>query len=89
MLARNRLEFVLLYYAASRAGVTLVPLNTRLAAEEWAFILADAAPRIVFVDPSFVASLPDTPATTVVFDAGFDAWLRPVRNWSTFRGRGP
>ena len=75
VLARNRLEFVLLYYAASRAGVTLVPLNTRLAAEEWAFILADAAPRIVFVDPSFVASLPDTPATTVVFDADFSAWL--------------
>ena len=75
MLARNRLEFVLLYYAASRAGVTLVPLNTRLAAEEWAFILTDAAPRIVFVDPALVASLPDTPATTVVFDAGFDTWL--------------
>jgi acyl-CoA synthetase (AMP-forming)/AMP-acid ligase II len=75
VLARNRLEFVLLYYAASRAGVTLVPLNTRLAAEEWAFILADARPRVLFVDAVFLPSLPDTPAQTVVFDSSFDEWV--------------
>jgi acyl-CoA synthetase (AMP-forming)/AMP-acid ligase II len=86
VLARNRLEFVLLYYAASRAGVTLVPLNTRLAAEEWAFILGDADPRVLFVDPSFVESLPDTRAEMVVFDAGFDTWLQGEDARSDFPG---
>ena len=54
VLARNRLEVVLLYYAASRAGVCLVPLNTRLAPEEWAFILGHCRPRVLFVDSPFV-----------------------------------
>src|SRR5215204_4539930 len=54
ILARNRIEVVLLYYAASRAGVTVVPLNTRLAADELAYILADAEPLVMFVDEPFV-----------------------------------
>ena len=54
ILARNRIEVVLVYYAASRAGVTVVPLNTRLAADELAYILADAEPLVVFVDEPFV-----------------------------------
>jgi acyl-CoA synthetase (AMP-forming)/AMP-acid ligase II len=57
VLAKNRIEFVLLYYAASRAGVTLVPLNTRLASDEWAYILADARPRVLFVDEPFVDTI--------------------------------
>ena len=54
ILAKNRIEVVLLYYAASRAGVTVVPLNTRLAADELAYILGDAEPHVVFVDEPFV-----------------------------------
>jgi acyl-CoA synthetase (AMP-forming)/AMP-acid ligase II len=54
VLARNRLEYALLYYATSHAGVALVPLNTRLAHDEWAFILADARPAVLFVDAPFV-----------------------------------
>ena len=76
VLSRNRLEFVLLFYAASRAGVTLVPLNTRLAAEEWAFIVSDAAPRVLFVERAFVAGLPVTSSETVIFDESFDTWLQ-------------
>ena len=54
ILAKNRIEVVLLYYAASRAGVTVVPLNTRLAADELAYIFGDAEPHVVFVDEPFV-----------------------------------
>jgi acyl-CoA synthetase (AMP-forming)/AMP-acid ligase II len=90
VLARNRLEVVLLYYAASRAGVTLVPLNTRLAEEEWAFILADARPRAVFVDGPFLEAMdrlrPGLAASVerwVALDPGGDrrpGW-QPVEPW--------
>src|SRR3712207_9549057 len=36
-----------LYYAAGRAGLVLQPLNWRLAGEELATIVRDAAPRAV------------------------------------------
>jgi acyl-CoA synthetase (AMP-forming)/AMP-acid ligase II len=54
VLAPNGIEFVELIYAASRAGVALVPLNTRLATDEWTFIIDDAQPRVLFVADSFV-----------------------------------
>jgi acyl-CoA synthetase (AMP-forming)/AMP-acid ligase II len=47
ILARNRIEYVLLYYAASKAGVVPVPLNYRLAPAEWAWIVADAGARLL------------------------------------------
>src|SRR5262245_61480945 len=37
LLLRNRPEFVALAHAAPRAGITLVPLNTRLTAPELAW----------------------------------------------------
>lgn len=57
VLSKNRFEFVLLYYAASKAGVVLVPLNYRLAPTEWAYILADARPRVLFAEPTYAAAL--------------------------------
>src|SRR6476620_2651118 len=42
LLLRNRPEFVALAHAAPRAGVTLAPLNTRLAATELAWQIADS-----------------------------------------------
>ena len=57
VLSKNRFEFVLLYYAASKAGVVLVPLNYRLAPTEWAYILADARPRMLFAEPQYAAPL--------------------------------
>ncbi len=57
VLSKNRFEFVLLYYAASKAGVVLVPLNYRLTPTEWAYILADARPRVLFAEPEYAASL--------------------------------
>jgi acyl-CoA synthetase (AMP-forming)/AMP-acid ligase II len=87
VLAKNGLKYVLLFYAASRAGLTLVPLNTRLAPEEWAFILADAQPRVLLVGSPFVSSveaLADLPAQLITFETSgvpspgwqaFETWL--------------
>ena len=54
VLALNSIEYALLYYAASKAGVVLVPLNYRLAPPEWSFILNDAGTRIRFAGRAFL-----------------------------------
>ena len=41
VLSKNSIEYVLIYFAASKAGVAVVPLNYRLAVPEWTYILND------------------------------------------------
>jgi acyl-CoA synthetase (AMP-forming)/AMP-acid ligase II len=50
MLSQNNLEFVDLYGAAARLGAIVVPINWRLSAEEIAYVVADAGPKIVIAD---------------------------------------
>lgn len=50
VLARGGLGFIRLVHAMSRTGSILVPLNYRLAAEELAWQLADATPRLLLCD---------------------------------------
>ncbi len=47
ILATNRVDYVLLYFAASKAGVVPVPLNYRLLPTAWQTIIADAKTRLV------------------------------------------
>jgi len=57
LLSSNSLEYVLLYYAASRAGIVLTPLNYRLAPSEWRYILNDARPRLLLVAEPYLAAI--------------------------------
>ena len=50
LLGKNSIEYALVYYAASKAGVVPVPLNYRLAPPEWKFILEDAEAKFVIAD---------------------------------------
>jgi acyl-CoA synthetase (AMP-forming)/AMP-acid ligase II len=50
LLSQNNLEFVDLYGAAARLGAIVVPINWRLSAEEIAYIVGDAAPKVVIAD---------------------------------------
>src|SRR5215211_6259319 len=50
LLLRNRPEFVALAHAAPRAGVVLVPLNTRLAAPELAWQIVDSSAQLLIYD---------------------------------------
>jgi fatty-acyl-CoA synthase len=42
------------YYGVPQLGAILLPLNIRLSAEELAYILSDAAPRLLCFDPEFL-----------------------------------
>src|SRR5947207_2085315 len=47
ILSKNNIEYVLLYFAAAKAGVVPVPLNYRLAPAEWRYILNDAGAKLL------------------------------------------
>jgi long-chain acyl-CoA synthetase len=49
-LGKNSDRYFVLLYAIARIGAVLVPLNWRLAPDEWAFILRDADARLLFID---------------------------------------
>jgi acyl-CoA synthetase (AMP-forming)/AMP-acid ligase II len=55
--AKNTLEQLALYYGAARAGVVSVPLNTRLAPAEWAYICNDIGVETVISDAEFVDAI--------------------------------
>lgn len=54
VLSKNSLEYVMLYYAASKAGVVLVPLNYRLVPSEWAYIVNDARAEMLIASAEYV-----------------------------------
>lgn len=54
VLSRNRLWFPLLYFAAAKAGVVLVPVNWRLAPAEWLAILNDAEPSALVASREYL-----------------------------------
>jgi fatty-acyl-CoA synthase len=51
-LALNRVEYIWLFFALSRLGAILVPLNFRLAPGEYVYYVEDAAPKAFFFDRS-------------------------------------
>lgn len=69
----NCSEYLLLYFAASHAGATVVPVNIRLAATELAYVLRDAGPTAVFAEASLRVGLD-----------GIRERLPAVRHWISF-----
>ncbi len=64
-LGKNSDRYFALLYAVARIGAVLVPLNWRLAPDEWGFILRDAGVVALFNDEAFGA-----PAALLAMDAG-------------------
>ncbi len=53
VLAKNSLEYFMVYGAAAALGAIVLPINWRLSPEEVKYNLNDCAPRMVFSDASF------------------------------------
>jgi fatty-acyl-CoA synthase len=58
-LGQNHPAQIVLLLACARLGALLVPLNCRLAAPEWRFILDDSGARLVCATPDFLAAARD------------------------------
>ncbi len=50
VLSFNRTEYLTLFFATSRLGAILVPLNIRLAPGEFVYYLEDSTPKAIFFD---------------------------------------
>jgi fatty-acyl-CoA synthase len=57
ILSKNSIEYALLYYGCSKAGIAPVPLNYRLAPNEWEYIINDAGAKLVIAADEFVSAL--------------------------------
>ncbi len=62
ILSKNSLEYMILYYGASKAGVVPVTLNYRLVASEWAYIINDAGAEMVFAADEYIDQIDDIQA---------------------------
>lgn len=56
-LSHNRAEYITLFFALSRLGAILVPLNFRLAPAEFIYFLEDATPRAIFFDRDHLGAI--------------------------------
>jgi acyl-CoA synthetase (AMP-forming)/AMP-acid ligase II len=74
-LVNNGVPMIELFMAAAKARVTLLPLNWRLAAKELDYILADAAPRLLFHSDGLAdlaGRLSAPPRSILIADGGGD-----------------
>ncbi|MEE8346371.1 MAG: long-chain-fatty-acid--CoA ligase [Dehalococcoidia bacterium] len=76
-LSKNSIEYALMYYGASKAGVVPVPVNYRLAATEWPYIINDAEAKMLIVSSEYVS-----PA------GGIRGELKTVERFLAIDGRG-
>ncbi len=79
-LGLNSPEIVVLLFACARIGAVLMPLNWRLAEPEHRFMLGQAEPSAIFVEPDFVRHIeslyPDIgPLTLISYGGSSDGWL--------------
>jgi fatty-acyl-CoA synthase len=66
VLAENCLEYILLFSVAQKTGITLVPLNYRLAPAEIDYLLRSAEPRLVIGEAKFMQMLEDAPQYALI-----------------------
>ena len=57
VLAKNRIDYVLFFLAAAKVGAVAVPLNFRLAADEFDFIVNDSTATIVITEAEYIPVL--------------------------------
>jgi len=57
VLLHNRKEYIEIFFALSKLGGIIVPLNWRLAVSEIQFILQDSGAKVIFFEPEFKQSI--------------------------------
>ena len=57
ILSKNNIEYAILYYGASKAGVVPVPLNYRLAPGEWTYIINDAGAKLLIAADDYAGAI--------------------------------
>ena len=87
VLARNRSETIVLFFAASRLGAILVPLNFRMPPKELVYFVEDARPAAFFYDEANQPAAAELEANTalghsILLNPGEGAGVRPAAPWN-------
>jgi fatty-acyl-CoA synthase len=69
VVARNRVEMLIVHFACIRCGAIFVPVNWRLAPAEVAHILADCRPALIIAEPEFEGLVESHACARLAFDA--------------------
>jgi fatty-acyl-CoA synthase len=93
-LALNRAAIIKLFFALSRLGAILVPLNFRLAPAEFIYYLEDAAPKAIFFDKAHRQSVDEFRSKTdvrhyVCFDEDDSVGQALPKIWPTLSAEPP
>src|ERR1700722_11219133 len=88
VVSQNNLEFIDLYGAVARLGAILVPVNWRLSADEVAYVVADAAPKIVIADAATQPLLQAAHASLPMIERwyGIGAHVAPFASFTDLLG---
>ncbi len=85
MLSKNSIEYVLLYLAASKAGVVIVPLNYRLAPAEWRYILNDSGAKLLLAAGDYPQALDPIRAELATIGRFIAIDSPPSAGWEEYR----
>jgi fatty-acyl-CoA synthase len=69
VIARNRVEMLILHFACIRTGAIFVPINWRLSVSEARYIVNDCQPRLAVLEPEFHPVLDGLEITRLEFDS--------------------
>jgi acyl-CoA synthetase (AMP-forming)/AMP-acid ligase II len=84
ILAKSRLESLLLYFAASKTGVVPVPLNYRLATPEWAYILQDTQAKLLIAAEEYLPAIDGIRSELTCRAHGIALTERPPGGWMNY-----
>ena len=79
ILSHNNLEFVDSYGAVAWLGAILVPINWRLSADEVAYVVSDAAPKVMIADLAHQESLVGREFASIRLWVGVGGAIGPFR----------
>ncbi|HEX5688657.1 MAG TPA: long-chain-fatty-acid--CoA ligase [Roseiflexaceae bacterium] len=85
ILAKNRVEYLLLYFAVSRAGLVPVPLNYRLASAEWRYILNDSGARLLVAAGEYTQPIDKIRGELATIER-FITLDAPTSGWEDYQG---
>ncbi len=77
VIAANSAAFVALYFGAMRAGIVVVPVNYKVAADTVAYIIGDAEVKLVFTDSERAGLAPADVPHIEIGSPDWDGFLDP------------
>ena len=85
ILSKNSIEYAITYFAASKAGVVPVPLNYRLAAAEWAYIINDAGAKLLIAHDEYVSAIDALRSELKTVQRFVSLEVRGMEGWDNLR----